>query len=832
MDRRPRRFPDHGTLVLEDLVALVQQEIRGITLREALSQLEDAERRAEEQHARFAAFMDHLPNVAFMKDATGRTTYINRRHQEAFGIAPAELLGRRDDDWLPLDVSDKTMAADRQVLSSGRPSVTPEEIPTTEGLRHWLTFKFPVPTANGDRLLGGVAVDITEQKRIEQQLQEISALQRAILDSANLSIISTEPDGTIRTFNASSERLLGYRAEEVVGKQTPGIFHLRDEVERHAEELSRKLGFRVEPGVHSIRWGVENAECVEREWTFVRKDGSTFPAALSLTALRDDSGEVTGYVGVMRDVLAQHEAETAMRTAKEAAESANRAKSQFVANMSHEVRTPLNGILGVTAMLLETSLKPDQRQLAEIIQSSGEGLLSIVNDVLDFSKIEAGRIELEEIDFSLSELLASVVDLNSARASAKCLTVESDLEAGLPSHLHGDPLRLRQVLNNLIGNAIKFSERGRVHLSARILPAQTGCVKLRFAITDTGIGIPIETQAHIFEPFTQAELSTTRRFGGTGLGLSICRQLVELMGGEIGLESEPNQGATFWFTAEFGPALARSLPPRFADRGEIEPLPKLRVLLAEDSSINRLVATHQLQKLGCNVETVENGQQAVDAAAAGHYDAIFMDCQMPVMDGYAATTEIRRMEGENGGHTRIIALTANAMSGERERCLAIGMDDYLSKPFKMADLRAALASNARKPEAQADAHHSNLAPLDHDTLEALRDECRADGGDLFGEYVAMFEADAEDALAEFSAAEATENLDRLTRAAHRLRGCAANFGAARLMRFCAQIEKRALSEDFHEARAVLPLLREELTRVRTALSHEEFDATASRDGSW
>jgi CheY-like chemotaxis protein/HPt (histidine-containing phosphotransfer) domain-containing protein len=488
--------------------------------------------------------------------------------------------------------------------------------------------------------------------------------------------------------------------------------------------------------------------------------------------------------------------------------------------MSHEVRTPLNGILGVTAMLLETGLQPDQRQLAEVVQSSGEGLLSIVNDILDFSKIEAGKIELETIDFNLIKTLRSVMELNDARASAKCLTLEAEIQPEVPHWLHGDPLRLRQVLNNLAGNAIKFSDHGQVRLGVSVEEQKGERVRLRFTVADRGIGIPPEKLANIFDPFTQADVSTTRQFGGTGLGLSICRQLVELMDGVIGVESENGVGSTFWFIADFGLASAEA-PIEAAAPAAVPEIPRLRILLAEDSAINRLVAVHQLHKLGCEVENVENGQQAVDATATMQFDLVLMDCQMPVMDGYAATAEIRRREQVRGGHLPIIALTANAMAGERERCLALGMDGYLSKPFKAADLAAVLASVTGGEETSpAPGPEPSDATLDATTMAALREECLEEGGDLFPQYVNFFQEDATQSLREFEEAEQAGDWHQLQRTAHRLRGGAANFGAHTLMRLCRELEKECTAEESAEVGALLRMLREELALVREKLDAE------------
>ncbi len=422
------------------------------------------------------------------------------------------------------------------------------------------------------------------------------------------------------------------------------------------------------------------------------KNGKDVWLTTNLAPYRDNEGEIIGLVGISWDITFRKNYENELQQAKEQAEEGTRAKSEFLANMSHEIRTPMNGIIGMAEILKKAKLGKQEKENLEILISSTRSLLSLVNDILDISKIEAGKVELEIEDFDIRQILKDIENIMYIRAEEKALDFKTFINPNVPKYLKGDPSRLKQVILNLVNNAVKFTEKGYVHVFVDITHETKTKITLRVKVEDSGIGISNEGKKSLFQLFSQVDTSTTKNYGGTGLGLSIAKRLVMLMQGDIGMESKQEKGSLFWFTTRLlKSSIKGDLPsPQEEPRKKKEKdFRKLRILLAEDNEINQRIIQYSLTNAGFEVEIAGNGQEAINKYSENDYDLVLMDVQMPILDGFEATAHIREMEsaiGLNSGRVPIVALTANAMKGDREKCLEAGMDEYLSKPFTPDDL--------------------------------------------------------------------------------------------------------------------------------------------------
>jgi PAS domain S-box-containing protein len=523
--------------------------------------------------------------------------------------------------------------------------------------------------------------EIGQRELVEDNLRFNEGKLRAIFDSILEGVIVIDRRGSIVQANRIACEMFGWQMSDLIAQNVASLMP-GGQASQHDGHLASYL----KTGEHSV---------IGRTRIFegLRRDGSTFPMQLAVSEVR--VGREVLFTGIISDISAQVAREDELRAARDAAIDSTRMKSEFLANMSHEIRTPMNGIIGMTDLALDTELNAEQREYISIVKASADSLLTIINDILDSSRIEAGKLLIESQPFALAPAMDETVRSLSTLARRKGLTLDLQLAPSLPATLVGDATRLRQVLINLIGNAIKFTETGSIRVTVDGEPAADDRFTLRFAVTDTGIGISADKTAYIFNPFAQEDASITRKFGGTGLGLSICQRLVALMGGSIAVDSEPGRGSTFRFSALLGmpPAASAARPVATGPAPATGTPDRLTVLLAEDNPVNQKLAQVLLGRMGYEVSVAVNGQLALERFMTGTFDAVLMDIQMPVMDGLEATRRIREWEQAQGRpRTPIIAMTANAMPRDRDTCLQAGMDEHITKPISRQELQTVLSA--------------------------------------------------------------------------------------------------------------------------------------------
>ncbi|MEU2744901.1 response regulator [Streptomyces collinus] len=907
---------------------------------------------AADDEERFRLLLKNSPDMVFRRTLEGIYREVSSAGQELLGRPAEEIVGTSVKSWVhPADVEEFEWA-ERDLLRDGRVAVC---LRLRHADRHsmWTEMTcWVVRDPAGEPLeVRGFIREAEGQRRREEALRLLQDQARSVIETARDAFVSIDEDGLVIDWNLSAEKLFGFSHHEAMGRPLtetiiPERYHAA-----HQAGLQRVLA----GGESHVLGG-------QVELTARHRDGHEIPVELAVWRLK--SAKARCFNAFIRDISERKQAEAALAEARDQAIAASQAKSQFVASMSHEIRTPMNGVIGLSELLLGTEQDAEQRRYAEGIHAAGTALLTLINDILDFSKLEAGKLELDEVAFSPQVLVEEVVSLVAQTTQAEGLELLSDCHPDLPAMVLGDSGRLRQILLNLASNAVKFTEAGEVVLRARPAPARPPAEQapwLRFEVADTGIGIATADQERMFDAFSQADASTTRRYGGTGLGLAICRRITEAMGGSIGVTSRPGQGSTFSFCVpvrapdapELPPApphpdilrgmrvlvvddndtnrlildtqlrrwhigptmvaggpqalvalheaeaagrpftlaivdmympdmdglelarrittdqslarvqlllltsgtqppaaelhaagIARSLSkpvhqsqlldalvelttrtspvaasaPAAPAPTAPEPAHRGHLLLVEDNEINQMVAQGLLTRLGYSTDIAADGAQALLMTQEHSYQAVLMDCQMPQMDGYTATRELRRREGDHG-HLPVIAMTAGALAEDREKCTAAGMDDYISKPVSADELERALARWVHTAPPQA----GNAAPpqAGNDDLrvsiEQRLDELRGAGSpaehELVDRLVDHFLVRAPEMTSALFHALDRHDSQEIADQAHSLRGAAGNIGAVGLAARCQELEEHARSGEPTSLAEAAPRLQDELDRT-------------------
>jgi len=738
------------------------------------------------------AALEALPDGFVLFDADDRVALYNQRYRELYRDS-ADLIavgtsyehglreGVRRGQYPEARGREEAWIAER--LRQHRDPQGPIEQRTADG--RWVRILERRMPAGGTV---GLRVDITEIKEREEALQRSEERLRAIMDATPDCIFCVDGTGRAVDVNQAVEAVFGYRRADIIGRRPVDIVI----PERFRPALEEGLRRYVEAGeVPDDR--------ARHEMKAVRADGSEFHCEVTIAAAR--SSERHMVVACLRDVTARKQREYELRQAKEAAEIADRAKSDFIARMSHEIRTPMNAVIGLSSLLVHTPLDAVQKQHVDMIEKSATHLLSLINDILDFSRLDAGRSDLEVRPFDVRDLVEGAVAVARSLPGAARLEITARLAPDVPPRLEGDARRLNQILLNLLGNAVKFTDGGAVTLSCRAVERRVGSVRLRFAVEDTGIGISPDMRRRLFLPFEQGAEAAVRQAGGTGLGLAICRQLVEGMGGAIGVDSAPGAGSTFWFELDFD--VAATDVPATVLTGTRVSSPR-SILVAEDVPSSQVLIRALLEKMGHRVEIAPDGSAALAATKAGRFDLVMMNVRMPVMDGLAACRAIRALEGPEAA-VPIIALTAFGQSEDEARALAAGADDCLAKPIRPREL-AAVIERMTAPTLPVVAGVEEV--IDRVALEELRQSV---GEEAFARLLVRFRQDVGESLGELEVAAQAHDPARLRKAAHRLVGLFGQFGAAGAAEAAAAME---LASDDDIAGHLMLLL----TRGRQALA--------------
>ena len=773
-----------------------------------ISEQKEMEAALRESETRFRSIFNNASAGVVVVDVNGKILQVNPAYCELLGYTAVELLQM---DYIPITHPDDlqvSMQLYRDVaLKKPEKFERQKRLICKDGSIRWVQLNGNwVYDDNENPLYAvGLVVDITEKKRAADELQVQKDLLDTVINNVPASIFWKNLDLTYAGCNQALARQAGYDSPAaMVGKTDYDMAWEKEEAD-FFRDCDRKV---MESGVPMLN--IEEPQ--------LQADGKQATLLTSKVPLTNTSGEIVGLLGVFTDITEQKQASVELLQAKELAESCSRSKSEFLANMSHEIRTPMNGIIGMTELVLDSELDLEQRECLEMANQSAKSLLTLLNDLLDYSKVEAGKMSLEQIDFDLGLVIQSILNPVRIEAQFKGLDFKVEIDSQLKRAFQGDPLRIKQVLTNLLANALKFTEYGTVHFMAKEISRDGNKSNVQFTVSDTGIGVPEDKLETIFESFSQADGSNTRKYGGSGLGLAICKELVGLMGGEIQIESTVDKGSSFQVTLPLqGSDLITFEMPIDRDERELQQGTSLNVLLAEDNPVNQQLAQRMLVKAGHRVTAANDGWEAIEALQQEDFDLVLMDIQMPNLDGLAATALIRAGEHEVKQPTvPIVALTAHAMKGDRERFLAAGMDAYISKPINSVELFRIISqfSSNSNPENESVANrYSTNDVLDYETaLERLGND-----KDLLDEALKIFWEDVPTLAKRLKNGLQASDCQLVQREAHSLKGAAAAIGAKRLRETALRLEIAAGEKDYEKCLPLAPVLEKELVAVMNSL---------------
>lgn len=758
------------------------------------------------------AILDNTNLNIWLSDLDDRFVLVNKQFEKLFHTHNKEILGKKIIDILPNQNQDYIVQAHRNNIENHMHVAIEEKIQTSSGLHTYLTNKFPIMDSNGiPYVICNISTDVTEIKKMHDVIMERDERLSVALKSADAGTWSWNIQKDMFVWDEFLHHLFGLKPGAFPGYYEAifNFIHPNDR-SRINDEIKKALELNTE---------------FETEFDTILPDGLTRTLAMRGHVYRDETGLPIRMAGVCWDTTQRKAQEQELKIAKEKAyklaeiaDAANRAKSIFLASVSHEIRTPLNGVIGMTGLLLDTPISTEQRGYIETIRISGEALLSVINDILDFSKIESDRMELNNTDFNVRAMVKETTDIFKELIQRKGIVLNVFVESNVPEWILGDSARIRQVMMNILSNAIKFTDEGEISVNVKVIDYdaldQDNKYILLFEIKDTGIGITPEVHANLFEPFAQGDASISRKYGGTGLGLAISYRLIKMMGGTIDVESTPGQGSKFWFTIQVAESSVtnKSMLDKSSINMPIDDIlqekkinakKNFNILLAEDNLINQKVALGILKKLGYQADVALNGYEALTAIQSKSYDLILMDCQMPEMDGYTATIEIRKMESGKKTHIPIVAITAHVLKDDRQKCIDVGMDDYLSKPIDVNALANVLErylmggdkEQIAEPKTESintDVVGEEIPVIDYDRLR-----------DIFGDNLTAIQGfmlvfiDSTTELLENIRQSIQKKDKKLAKELfHRLKGSAGNSGVMKIHKLSLAAEKKVLTDDW------------------------------------